>query len=106
MIVDVILDRKEHEALLASGYTHRQYPNGELKSNLYDPHEFYMYIMQYGGEWAEQITRAMDSGSEQDVKDALCAYITGCDYNPDICDFVRSRNWLTPDVLTSNEEVA
>ena len=91
MIVDVILDRKDDEAEMAQGYTHKQYFNGDIVPLAYDPHKFYVRMMEYE---ADDITRAMDSRTEDDVKKALCDYITRNDYNPAICDYIRSRNWL------------
>ena len=103
MIIDLILDRKYDDELIAQGYTHTKYPNGELRPLEYDPRKFYNAILQYISEpedHATKITRAMDVGTEQDVKDALCAYVTGCNYNPDICDYINSRNWLTEKAKT------
>lgn len=77
MIIDLILDRKD-------GYK-------------YNPKEFYNEVMEYGDIWpelADPITRAMDSGTEQDVKNELCLYITKCGYNPQICNYINSVEWL------------
>ena len=43
---------------------------------------------------ADDITRAMDFGTEEDVKNALCRYIEKNEYNPLICDYIRKINWL------------
>jgi predicted DNA-binding WGR domain protein len=77
MIIDSILDRKDGEK--------------------YDPEEFYRYVRDEedalgSKEWP--ISRALDSGTEDDVKNALCKYITDNEYNPKICDYVKSVNWL------------
>lgn len=77
MIIDLILDRKDGQR--------------------YDAHDFYYNIMGYGEIWpnlADPITGAMDEGEEQDVKNALCAYIRNNDYNPAICDYINSVEWL------------
>lgn len=111
MIVDLILDRKDDDELIKQGFTHAKYWDGRLRPLAYDPKKFYDDLVGYivpmkdeNGNWtkvadpdcpATKISRAMDSGTEQDVKDALCAYITNCNYNPEICDYINSRNWLT-----------
>jgi hypothetical protein len=77
MIIDLILDRKD-------GFG-------------YSPHEFYNEVMEYGkifGEIAFKIARAMDMGEEKDVKNELCNYVIEQDYNPEICDYINSVNWL------------
>ena len=78
MVIDIILDRRA----------------GEKHGWKYDPQEFYRDIAQYG-EIGHGITRAMDYGTERDVKVALCEYIIRHKYNPSICDYVWSREWLT-----------
>ena len=77
MIVDLILDRKD----------------GEEYGELYNPYEFYRNCMGYG-PIGHGITRAMDFGTERDVKRELCEYITANEYNPAICDYINSREWL------------
>lgn len=77
MIIDLIIDRKCGEP--------------------YSPERFYREVMEYGEfvpEYADPITRAMDEGTESDVKQALCKYITNADYNPIICKYINSVNWL------------
>lgn len=78
MIIDWILDRKENETY------------GEPE---YSPREFYFNVLQYGSV-GEEITRAMDSGTEEDVKTALCRYIDRHRYNPEIKKYIDSRLWL------------
>lgn len=73
MVVDLILDRKDGLE--------------------YDPEQFYRDAMQYG-EVADEITRALDSGTEADVKKALCKYIKDNKYNPSICDYINSVSWI------------
>ena len=85
MIIDLILDRKD--AL-----------ENDVKS--YNAHDFYMDCMDYNGNFdgiADGITRAMDGGTETDVKRELCKYITNNGYNPSICDFIKSVSWLDSD---------
>lgn len=77
MIIDEILDRKEGSA--------------------YSAHDFYMYCMKssaiFGGI-GDKITRALDYGTENDIKRALCDYVLKNGYNPKICDYINSVNWL------------
>lgn len=77
MIIDIILDRKCGEK--------------------YSPREFYRSIMEYGEMWpgiAWPIARAMDGGTEKDVKRELCEYIDNNGYNPEIKEYINSVNWL------------
>ena len=94
MIVDLILNRKDDDELISQGYTHKQYFNGIVAPLAYDPRKFYYDLIGYG-PIGEEIARAMDAGTEDDVKRELCEYITANDYNPEICDYIRSRDWLT-----------
>ena len=73
MIIDLILDRK----------------NGEH----YNAREFYFNVLSYGAP-GYNITRAMDGGTENDVKKAICRYIMDGGYNWDLCYYVHSVNWL------------
>lgn len=74
MIIDRILDRKEY------GY--------------YKPDKFYKDMLDYGG-YGKDISLAMDYGTEEDVRRELCKYIDGCEYNPEIKDYINSVSWLT-----------
>lgn len=77
MIIDIILDRKDGEP--------------------YDAKKFYLDIMGYSETWpdlADPITRAMDGGTNEDVRKALCDYIVSQGYNPFICDYVNSVEWI------------
>lgn len=78
MIVDRILDRKDGEP--------------------YNAKNFYNYcmdeMMDFGYYIGGEITRAMDSRTNADVQEALCKYILEQDYNPEICDYIRSVDWL------------
>ena len=99
MIIDAILDRKYADDVRAQGYTHWKTSDGKIEEIKYDPHKFYTYIFGFvggcAGDAAEEITREMDGGTEESVKQALCKYILDHDYNPDLCDYIKSRDWLT-----------
>ena len=73
MIIDCILDRKD-------GVPYR-------------PEKFYRDIFGYG-EISFDITAAMDYGTENDVRNALCEYVLQNDYNPAICGYIHSVKWL------------
>lgn len=77
MIIDRILDRYDGDA--------------------YDPKEFYDAMMSYEEGTDYKISRAMDSGEEEDIRRELCAYIDDAQYNPKIKDFINSVAWLEPD---------
>lgn len=77
MIIDLILDRED----------------GEKFGELYNAHDFYFDVMCYG-EIGEDITMAMDYGDESDVRRELCNYVKDNGYNPTICDYINSREWL------------
>lgn len=96
MIVDLILDRRANDADIAKGFTYARWPNGKLVPLAYDAGKFYRNVFQYG-EIGFDITRAMDSGTEADVKKALKDYIVKQDYNMAICDYIDSRDWLKSD---------
>ena len=78
MIIDLILDRKDNEE------------EGVFN---YNPREFYHDVLGYG-EIGHDITFAMDIGTEECVKRTLREYIINNGYNPDICDYINSVNWL------------
>lgn len=79
MIIDLILDRRGFEK---DGY-----------DDYYDVEKFYRNVVAYG-EIGEEIARALDSGTEKDVKQALCNYVIENDYNKNICKYINSVNWL------------
>ena len=83
MIIDLILDRKD---------------NAEFDGiDTYNAHDFYVRCMEYNGIFngiADGITKAMDCGTEADVKKELCKYITSNGYNEKICDYINSVNWI------------
>ena len=84
MIIDLILDRKYNEEI--PGY------------DSYDPYEFYREVMSYVSifELPRDISSALDYGTEDDVRNALCKYIDDQQYNPNIKDYVNSKTWLEP----------
>ena len=73
MLIDLIMDRFE--------------------GDFYDPNEFYFDALGYGGIY-DDITRAMDTGTEEDVKKLLCDYILNNGYNPNLCEYIKQKNWL------------
>ena len=79
MIVDCILDRKD--------------------GTRYNVREFYHYCLGYMGGLGDEITQAMDGGTNADVQEALCWYIAEQQYGLDICEFIRSKNWIEDDPL-------
>lgn len=75
MIIDLILDRKDGVE--------------------YNPHDFYIRCRQYEEDIdGVEITKAMDYGTDADVKEALCAYIIDFGYNPQIIKYVLSVPWI------------
>lgn len=76
MIIDLILDRKGGQE--------------------YNAREFYYDVMEYEStfNFNREISRAMDGGTEQDVKKALCDYVINQHYNSEICYYINSVNWL------------
>lgn len=84
MVIDLILDR--------------QYEIVELGEDYYEPRKFYHACIGYNEvfemDTIENIIKAMDYGTEDDVKNAICDYIIRAEYSTDICDFVRSVNWI------------
>ena len=83
MIVDLILGRKDYEDWF-----------GE---DLYSALDFYHEVFDYSGLAMgafDYISLAMDYGTEEDVKKALCRYIDENEYNEKIKDYINSRDWL------------
>ena len=78
MIIDVILDR---------------YDNEKYGDYDYNAHDFYYNIFEYG-RIGHDITRAMDGGTENDTRRALCDYVLKNGYNPKIIDYINNRTWL------------
>ena len=84
MVIDLILDRQHDDAM--------GHPDA------YDAGDFYRECMEYSAIFdgvADDITRAMDSGTEDDVRRALCDYITLNGYNPRLYDYINSRKWIS-----------
>lgn len=79
MIIDRILDRKDNEEL--------------FENYNYNAQDFYFEILGYG-KIGNEITLAMDYGTNEDVQNALCNYIDENDYNPQIKNYVNAREWL------------
>ena len=80
MVIDYILNRKD-------GYG-------------YDVKEFYDACMAYE---EFDIARALDGGTEKDVKKALCDYVIYNDYPKSICKYINSENWLDDDYYESKK---
>lgn len=83
MIIDLILDRKDNEELCGK--------------DTYSAKDFYLDCMKYsaivdGG--FDYITLAMDYGTENDVKKALCKYIEEGEYNPKIKEYINRKKWI------------
>lgn len=88
MIIDLILDRMEYEP----GVIYIGCSDGGW-GKPYNPRTFYFECMRYG-RIADRITLAMDYGTENDIRKALCDYIDENEYNPKIKDYINSQNWL------------
>ena len=82
MIIDIILSRYDDER--------------DGIQNSYDPRKFYRKVMEWSdlNPRADLITRAMDGGTEDDVRRELCAYIAANNYNPDIKFWINARTWI------------
>lgn len=89
MLIDAILDRKYERE------------NGIFR---YDPRELYNYINGWAGNIYDSVAHAMDEGTEEDVKKALCDYID-TEYPAQIKDFVNSVDWLTADPKKPKQEL-
>ena len=96
MIIDLILDLQDDDRIRAQGYTHRQKWDGTIEPIQFSASKFYRDVLSYSylTDHAEHITRAMDAGTEDDVRRELCRYITENEYNPEICNYINSRKWL------------
>lgn len=89
MIIDTILDRRDHGGLWHTSLDKR----GKLVLRPYTARQFYIEVTKYG-EVGHDIAEALDSGKDSDVKNALCSYIRGGGYNEDICEYINSVAWL------------
>lgn len=107
MIIDLILDRKElEEELKQQNATMQEYkewfntlPKHKqvLTSKPYNVHDFYWQVHEYDCVFkgiGQNILNALDNGTEQDVKNALCNYVKNGQYNTDICEYINSVEWL------------
>ncbi len=83
MIIDVILDRRE-------GTPYCESAEARSEPGLWCLRDLYEYAQFFG--FAE-LERAIDCGSDADVKRELCRYIDDNGYNPEIKDFVNSVKW-------------
>jgi hypothetical protein len=72
MLIDEILDRRDGKK--------------------YKAKDFYNYCMK--DEIYHDVAEALDNGEEKDIKKILCKYIMKEHYNPFICDYINSVNWL------------
>ena len=88
MIIDVILDRRD-----------------DMKRGIddYNARRFYTDCMWYGNV-GDGITRAMDCGTEHDVKRELIRYIIDNNYSLDVIDFILSVWWIDREVHNSIAE--
>lgn len=77
MIIDEILERKEG-----------------MPYNSKDFYDYVSYWAETDNDVGTGIARALDGGTEEDVKRELCKYIKEQGYNPAICDYINSVNWL------------
>lgn len=58
----------------------------------YDPRELYDYCQEEEIYWG--VARALDGGDNEDIQRVLCEYIENEGYNMDICEYIRSADWL------------
>lgn len=79
MIIDLILDRYNNAAYVAS--------------------DFYINVLEYENifELSHDITIAMDFSTNKEVQQALCKYIDDNNYNANIKAFICAVNWLADD---------
>lgn len=76
MLIDIILDRRDGEE--------------------YNARRLYSYLQEEGNifPFYWDIARVMDEGTEEDVKETLCRYVKEHGYRQELCDYVRSVEWL------------
>ena len=85
MVIDYILDRRDGKK--------------------YKALDFYRYAMQESScldGMFDGLTKAMDYGTEEDVRRELNAYIKNEGYNPEICEYIDSVKWLENDIEPEN----
>lgn len=75
MLIDIILDRRD--------------------GSDFDPCTFAFEVHDYCDIFPDlrPILDALASRQETRVKTALCNYVTGQGYNPEICDYINSVSW-------------
>lgn len=61
--------------------------------NDYRPNDFYRAVMDFPGI-CDPIIRAMDSGDNKKVQDALCNYIRANGYSNMVTKFAMSFQWI------------
>lgn len=76
MLIDIILGRRDGEE--------------------YNARRLYSYLQKEGNVFPFywDIARVMDEGTEEDVKETLCRYVKEHGYRQELCDYVRSVEWL------------
>lgn len=88
MLIDAILDRMDGQE--------------------YSPKALYNYLNGWAGGLYDDVCRALDCGDNEDVQRVLCEYIENEGYNMDICEYIRSVDWLATDgvvlVTCQNED--
>lgn len=105
MVIDLILDRKDFDEWLeeqnATLEDYKEYYNSltdEVKvfrTKPYNARDFYFDIMRYNDDhYFDYILKALDEGSNKDIQNALAKYIIDGEYNPNIIDYINSKNWL------------
>ena len=77
MIIDIILERKDHDDAIYGG--------------LEDARTLYTNAMLFG---FLDLARALDSGTEEDVKRELCRYIDTQGYDPSLKEYINSVMWV------------
>ena len=76
MLIDLILDRRD--------------------GCKFDPVDFAFSVNDYAEifDCVRPVLAALSSHVEQAVKHALCGYVLGAGYNPEICDYINGVSWL------------
>lgn len=76
MLIDKILDRRDGEE--------------------YSPRDLYDYLQEEGEvfDFYWDFARIMDEGTEEEMQEALCEYVVAHGYRPELCDYIRSVDWL------------
>lgn len=77
MLIDYILDRRAGD-----------------KYNAKELYDYCQYMGSIHGDLYWNVARALDAGTNKDIQRELCKYVIKSGYNPDICDYINSVNWL------------